>query len=122
MKRPLAFMRSLLRSPSSYAGQPWAYARNQAGHGAIGALFVALFGWQVIPGAMVAYAVWEFVQWKRYEAEAFDGFDDAANVLACAVAAAALPDWALAGGIMAAWALGLASGWLRRISEQGQGD
>ena len=118
MKAILAYLRRLLRSPSSYTAQPWAYARNQIGHGAVGALFVSLWGWQVIPGAMLAYAVWEFIQWKRYDAEAYDGFEDAANVMQWAMAAACVPySVGLAGGVLAASLLGLASGILRRRME-----
>lgn len=128
MKWFLTYMRGLLHSPSSYRAQPWAYARNQIGHGAVGALWFdlslrlpLLAALPIMAVGVVGYVVWEFWQWRNADAEAWDNFDDTANVMQWAMAAACLPysSW-LAGGVLAASLLGLVSGVLRRIDETAQ--
>lgn len=104
----------LLRSPSAYRGQPWAYARNQIGHGYIvGGLPVWLLGPGALVPLLILYAVWEAIQWRRYGADLSDCIEDAAHVLAVALAVALA-----APALLLVHALYLAAGIVWRIEQQ----
>lgn len=106
----MTWLLDLLRSPSSFRGDPWGFLRNQAAHGYIVGGILALFLplWLILLG----YAAWETVQWGRYRAEAWDGFEDTANVMliACAVHFLIWP-------LVVVHALFLGAGFLRRKGE-----
>lgn len=76
----------LLKTPSSFEGQPWAFARNQIGHGYIlgGGLTLLLS----LPAAMAIYLAIEAVQVVFFESELWDSVEDYAFFLAIAFAAA----------------------------------
>ena len=100
----------LLRTPSSFEGQPLAFARNQAGHAGVGMLLAwALGAWWLVA---LAYAVWEVVQWRRFGGHDWDGLQDWAFVCLGAFAAANL--WLLVP--MAGY---LGAGYLRRTDATG---
>lgn len=112
MSRIIAWLTAALRTPSSFPAQPWAYARNQFGHGYIvGGLPAALW-----PPAFVivlfGYMVWEAVQILRYGSRISDSLDDYANVMTVALAAA-LHEPAL----LIVHALYLASGVMGRLED-----
>ena len=73
-----------LRTPTAFLTDPWAYLRNQAGHGyLIGGLGTIIFGlWPVL----ILYAVWEAIQRSFYGADLSDDIEDFANVAAVALA------------------------------------
>jgi hypothetical protein len=116
-----AILADYLRSPSSYGGNVWGYARNQAWHawgiGGLGTL--ALQPWLGPWAAAVLIAGYalaiELPQILRDDAELWDSVEDAAHVAGAALAVAG------------AWEAGLvqlafyASGILRRRAERDAG-
>jgi hypothetical protein len=91
-----------LRSPSAFNDDPRGYAINQLGHAfVIGFLPLAAFGaWGLL--VLPLYAVWEIVQYRRYQAELSDCFEDAAFVtLGAAIVS---PPLAIAALILFLWA------------------
>ena len=75
----------LLRTPSSFEGQPVAFVRNQAGHAGVGMLLVWMLGPWAFVALGVAYAVWEGIQWRRYGGDDWDCAQDWAFVMAGAL-------------------------------------
>lgn len=106
----MTWLIALLKSPSSFKADPWGYLRNQIGHAYVvgGLLALVLPLWLIFAG----YAAWEAVQWRFYDAEAWDGFEDTANVMliACAVHFLIWP-------LVVVHALFLGAGFLRRKGE-----
>lgn len=77
MRKLLDYLWEMLRSPSSFRDDPLGYARNQFGHAyLIGGLCLVLPAWTVLP----VYLMWEFVQWKNYDAELPDCVEDFGHV------------------------------------------
>lgn len=106
----MSWIVALLKSPSSFRGDPWGYLRNQVGHayivGGVLALFLPL--WLILSG----YALWEWVQWRFYGSKAWDGFEDTAHVmLVAATVHFRQPEFLLV------HALFLGAGYLRRKDE-----
>ena len=100
----------LLRTPSSFEGQPGRFAFNQAGHAGVGMLLAwALGAWWPVA---IGYAVWEVVQWRRFGGDDWDGLQDWAFVVIGAFAAANM--WLLVP--MAGY---LGAGYLRRTDATG---
>jgi hypothetical protein len=91
-----------LRSPSAFNDDPRGYAINQLGHAVVVGFFpVAAFGaWGL--AVLPLYAVWEVVQFKRYQAELSDCFEDAAFVTLGA--ALVFPPLAVAALVLFVWA------------------
>jgi hypothetical protein len=106
-------IRELLTKPSSFDGNPTGYAMNQAGHAAIGALWV----WAGLPlwAWLAGYAAWEAIQFVMFDATASDGLEDAA--FAGGGAAAFVAGWPVAAVVAGFWAAGIA----RRIEERAKG-
>jgi hypothetical protein len=98
---------ALLKTPSSFPNDPGGWIRNQIGHAYLIGALGYLIGLPVL-FIVAAYAIWEWVQWRRYQAEAWDCFDDLGHV--CFGVAIALIGLELA----ALHAIFLASGYLRR--------
>ena len=116
----------LFRTPSDFPADPWGYARNQAGHGALGAgaawlglglAGVTGAGWiaPAVPGVYLAgFAVWEWLQVRRHGAEPADGVEDWTM---SALPALAASDPA-ARGLLALWGILFAAGVIRRVRDR----
>lgn len=98
----------LLRTPSSFPGQPVAWARNQAGHAGVGMLLVWFLGPWSFAVLGVAYALWEGIQWRRYGGEDWDCVQDWAFVMTGAL----VPAMPL---LLVPLAAFLGAGYLRRL-------
>jgi hypothetical protein len=70
----------LLRTPSSLEGDAWGFAKNAAGHTLIVGALPALLFPEITFVMLFCYAVWEFLQWKYYDAKPWDCFHDWAYV------------------------------------------
>lgn len=93
---PLARLAYLWRTPSAFLDDWRKYARNQAGHGAVGivaGLLTAEIGMAFGVACVVFYTAWELTQWQFRRAAASD----------CA------EDWAFA---FTGFAIGLTQAWL----------
>jgi len=99
----------LLRTPSGFEGRPWAYARNQIGHGYLVGGLPVLMG-VPIAAVLTVYAVWELVQWTRFGGALWDGIEDAAHVSLIALAASIGEAW-----LLLPHALFVVAGTLRRL-------
>jgi hypothetical protein len=64
----IAFMIDLLRTPDAQR-DPYAWSSTLLAHAFIGVALAAVLPWGV---PILAYAAWEAVQWRRYEANAAD--------------------------------------------------
>lgn len=107
----------LLRTPSSFEGQPVAATRNQAGHSGIGMIAAWYFGFLALPFIAFFYAIWEGIQWRAFGGEDWDCVDDWCFVMTGAIAAAMepvtpFPITLMQFVVLAAWLL---KGYLRRV-------
>ena len=109
----LAKLKGLLTEPDGFTGDPWGFARNQAGHAVLGAGAALLVGPFL---AVSVYAVWEYAQWQWFAAEAWDSSEDMGFFATGALAAATSP-W-----VLGVTLLFLAAGILRRIKERPHAD
>jgi hypothetical protein len=115
----VAFLIDLLRTPSSFEGQPVAATRNQGGHTGLGMLAAWYFGAGALPFIGLAYAVWEALQWRVYGGQDWDCVEDWCFLMTGSVGAAMVPfvPWYVTVtqfGVMAAWLLGV---YLRRVDD-----
>lgn len=79
------FLLQLLKTPSSFEGEPWKYARNQIGHGYIlGGGLTLLFS---LPAALAIYFAIEAIQLMFFGSELWDSVEDYAFFLTIALAA-----------------------------------
>ena len=106
----------LLRTPSSFEGQPVAATRNQGGHAGIGMLTAWYFGVWALPFIAAIYAVWETLQWRAFGGQDWDCVDDWCFVMTGSIfaALAAVAPWLVTVThlvVLAAWLL---KGYLRR--------
>lgn len=111
----------LLRTPSSFSGEPLKAVRNQGGHAGIGMLIAWAFGPLALVPIALAYALWEGVQWRVYGGEDWDCVEDWCFVMTGAVAAVIQPMVPLGVTVMqfvvlAAW---LVRVYLRRVDAAG---
>jgi len=108
---------TLWRTPSDFAGRPWAYALNQLGHGyIIGGISAALWGPPALLPLIVAYVVIvEFPQFAFWDGKLADGIEDTAHVATVAVAIA-FGVWPA----LIAHALFVAAGVVARLQTGGQ--
>lgn len=103
-------LRDLLTQPDDFAGDPKGYAKNQAGHMAIGSGAALFLAWLSLPVwiAFAVYAAWELIQIAEYGAKESDGLEDFAFFTAGAL---------LSIQVAALGALFLAAGIIRRTEE-----
>ena len=109
----------LLRTPSSFEGQPGKATLNQGGHAGLGMLSAWYFGAAALPFIALIYATWEVIQWRAYGGEDWDCVDDWCFVMTGAIAAAMEPvtPWPITlmqFVVLAAWLL---KGYLRRLDQ-----
>jgi hypothetical protein len=100
-----------LRFPDGFRADPSGFALNQIGHALLIGLLPALLGVPLWLTA-IAFTAWEYWQWRRYRAEAWDCFEDLAFVLG---GAALIYSWWGAVPLV----LFLISGAIRRYEEKG---
>lgn len=107
----MSWLLDLLRSPSSFRGDPWGYLRNQVGHAYLvgaGGILLGLPLWVVMSG----YAFWEMIQLAFYGSTPDDSLEDMAHVTLIAMAASLGIWW-----LVVPQLLFVASGFLWRKSE-----
>ncbi len=109
----MTWLTGLLKSPSSFQGDPWGYLRNQVGHAYLVGGLPVLLGVPLIL-VLLGYAIWEAVQYLRYNAELYDNLEDIAHV---ALIGFATHFWLPEFGIVQALFLG--AGFFYRASERG---
>lgn len=71
-------IRDLLRTPDSQ-GDPYEWSATLLAHAFIGVALVGVMPWWL---AVAGYAVWEIVQWRRYDADPWDCLLDLVAVTA----------------------------------------
>ncbi len=86
------FLSRLLKTPSGFLTDPKGYRFNQLGHaylvgGGLAYLLPPFLGALTLFVILTGYVIWELVQWKWFNAPAWDNFEDTAHVMivACAV-------------------------------------
>lgn len=109
----MGLIRDMLRTPDAQA-DPYTWATVLLAHAMIGVVLATLLpGWLVIAG----YALWEAVQWRRYNAGAWDCLLDWSAVSLGVSVAVALSEGHGAGGAALAMTAVLLAGVTARMRE-----